>query len=356
MAFIYSRKDSEFWWIRYRARNGQIIRQSTKLRADDRQQTRKARMLAHHKTGDELETAPVGQRDRWDFWVPGYLSARYERKPKSLLRYTLAWKNLEAFLNKRRIQYPAQLTYIHCRDYFEYRKKGDRELGVLRGHHNTALLEVKTLAMIMKEAIRRGFAGANPAQAMGIGRIEPAEKPEFTDDDLQMIWTELRQEPEWMRICWQIGLFTGCRLRATVIPLRDIDVDARRIIFHEKGGKVFEVPMRDELVPLFKSLINQRKTVTCEMPALPSKAWHTFFHRIGLPQYCFHCLRVTFITRAARAGLQERDVMRLVNHASTTIHRIYLRLRAADLEKPLQKIHFPAQLETPANAQPIISI
>lgn len=341
MAFIYKRKNSDFWWIRFRDRHGKVHRQSTKFHVGDRQSTREAKIFANQKTADELETAPSSRNDRWECWVHIYLAMRHSKKPKTHIRYALAWKNIEAFFSKKKILFPSRLTYLDCQDYLSFRQKGDRELGVLRGHHNTALFELKLLSMVMNEAVRRGFSATNPALKMGISREAPDEKPDISDEHIHKIRAELASEPEWMSVSFEIGLYTGCRLRATVINLSDVDVDRKRILFHEKGARVFQVPMRDELIPVFKRLIDKGRRTTCDMPAMPSKFWWQFFKRIGLPQYCFHCLRVTFITRAARAGLQERDVMRLVNHASTTIHRVYVRLKAEDLEAPLNKIHFP---------------
>lgn len=51
---------------------------------------------------------------------------------------------------------------------------------------------------------------------------------------------------------------------------------------------------------------------------------------LKLGHLCFHCTRVTFITRGARAGVPESAMMKMVNHASKEIHRIYQRLADAD--------------------------
>jgi hypothetical protein len=41
-----------------------------------------------------------------------------------------------------------------------------------------------------------------------------------------------------------------------------------------------------------------------------------------LKDVSFHSTRVTVISRLERAGAKEKTVMDLVNHASTTVHRI----------------------------------
>jgi len=285
-----------------------------------------------------------GKRDRWENWVPTYFTVRYERKPKSALRYGLAWKNLFAYMTKTKISCPAQLTYTACMDYFSFRKKGDPESGVFKGSHNTILLELKFLNMLMREAMRRGFASANPLSGMGIGRLDPKEKPEIKDEDIPTILAALEKQPPeraWMKTAFLIGYCSGCRLSETRIAMTALDLERKRMTFRGKGNKVFEVPIHDALLPYLVKLKAEGRTHTCNIPSNPSKYWTNFFKAVNMPQYCFHCLRVTFITRAARAGLQERDVMKLVNHASTTIHRVYQRMRADDLESPLNRIPMP---------------
>jgi len=50
-----------------------------------------------------------------------------------------------------------------------------------------------------------------------------------------------------------------------------------------------------------------------------------FFIKMKMPHLTFHCTRVTFITRMHCKGVRADIVMRMVNHASELIHRIYKR-------------------------------
>lgn len=65
-----------------------------------------------------------------------------------------------------------------------------------------------------------------------------------------------------------------------------------------------------------------------------------FFKAIGLPHLCFHCTRVTVITRMARAGVPISQAMRYVGHASTAVHKIYQRLAASDLSSAVNAISY----------------
>lgn len=57
---------------------------------------------------------------------------------------------------------------------------------------------------------------------------------------------------------------------------------------------------------------------------------------------CFHCLRVTYVNRLRRAGVPREAAMRLVNHASEMIHKIYQREKIEDVVEWCDAVKFPA--------------
>jgi integrase len=198
--------------------------------------------------------------------------------------------------------------------------------------HNTALFEIKIMAMILDEAKRRGFCHENPCRNLKLKKNKPDPKLVITEADIELIRRELLAEPEWMRVSFEIAILHGTRLRATCINLeRDVDWKTRRITFHEKGGKIFTVPIHPELLPVLEKLKASGRTTTCDIPKDASKKWRRFFKRIGRKDYCFHCCRVTVITRLAQSGVSEAKAMKYVGHACTEIHRQYQALSVEDL-------------------------
>lgn len=284
----------------------------------------------------------VYEPERWEVWVPRYIAERYEESPKSLERYQLRWKSIRSFLGRHKIEYPRQLTFNAVVKYVEWRREGDRSHGVRKSTKNTAIGDVKFLGLLCNRAIQLGYMSANPCLGLGLRKVKPKAKNEISDEHFAVIWRELQTEPEWMRNCFLIGFNTGCRLRETAIPVEDADTETLFIHFRDtKGDKPFTVPMREELVPLFQRLKRERRDRAVDLPRMPSKEWWRFFKRLKFP-YSFHCLRVTFISRLARAGVPQHEAMRLVNHASHEIHRIYQRFRPEDLRASLQKLSLPA--------------
>lgn len=186
--------------------------------------------------------------------------------------------------------------------------------------------------MWIDEAIRRCYCEQNPCRKLGWSKDRPSEKPAITDEDIALIGRELEVEPEWMKISFQISIHHGTRLRATQVHLdNDVDWVRTTVTLHEKGGNTYTVPLHPALVTLFTKLKSAGCVRACELPYNPSKKWRQFFNRINRPQYCFHCCRVTVITRLARNNVPENLAMKFVGHRSTDVHRVYQKLRPDDL-------------------------
>ena len=114
------------------------------------------------------------------------------------------------------------------------------------------------------------------------------------------------------------------------------------ITFDVKGGKTFTTKLHDGLVPLISRLKTEGRERTFDLCSQAGREWTRFFRKIGLKHLCFHCTRVTVITRLCRANVSESQAMRFVGHASETIHRIYQRLRAEDVGACVSALRIPS--------------
>ncbi len=282
----------------------------------------------------ELKREEGSEHGAWDVWVEKFLDNQYQTQPKTLHRYKTCWRNLRAYLEEREVSAPHQLTFDACVDYMDWRQAGQPHLGIYKCGHNTARLDLKILHLICERAIKRGLILANPCRKLGIKRHKPPEKPELTDEDIELIRQKLLElkMPQWMSISFEIAIHQGVRLSETAFPLSRIDWKSRNIEFHAKRSQRYSVSIHSKLLPLLKKLKKEKRHVTCELPKMASKQWWQFFRKIGLHQkgVCFHCTRVTVITRLIREGWSEAAVMNVVHHASTEVHRIYQRLGVED--------------------------
>lgn len=340
MASLYKRTHSPFWWIKYRDRHGKLVRQSTKFRVGVGRDTRAARELQAAKSLEEARCA----QDRsapWHTWVPEFIATTYAAKPKTLERYQTAWRTLAMFLEENHITSPKLLHREHCARYIQWRARSDPKRGKYRACHNTALLELKILGRIMKEALTRGYATTNPCRELGIARQPQRVRPEFTDEQLAQIEAAIEAEPEplrtFLRNSYLIARYHGVRLSETYLnPMRDVELGPQPLIrFVQKGGRHTVKPLHPKLIPLFEQLRAQGATETYQRPRSLSKTWHAFLKRAGIktqsPNACFHSLRVTAASRLARNNVPIRKAMEYLSHASTTVHNAYVRWRPEDL-------------------------
>ena len=307
MASLYPKKRSPYWYIRYFdtvARK--TVDKSTKFRRDDPTHHRQARALEAELTAREHEKDMHAPAERWEDWVEPFLK-RHCAMPRTLERYTLAWSWVSMFLREKRIFNPSELAYNDALGYLQwrtsYRKRGGRTVKL-----NTALNDMKVLRIVMRQAVRLGFAKANPCDRLGVAKQESKEKPELSDQDIIDIRATLKEKEKWMQISFEIAIHTGCRQSETQIALKDIDFNRKTITFaRPKGGpaRAFTVPLPKAIEPMLLELKNSGATLTLDSPPrMLSKTWWEFFRDdMKRPEICFHCCRVTFVTRLARAGV-----------------------------------------------------
>lgn len=319
-----------FWYLRYKV-DGEWKKSSTGLRHDSPTDTAKAKKLRAEAEAAELRPAAI-QRAGWD-WVPGFIDALHLSE-KTAVRYHGAWSWVSMWLQQEKLDL-AEIRYRHVQEYIAWRLKTKHRK---RASRNTAILEAKLLAQVMGEAVRRELVAANPLAGLKLRRDEPERKRCFTEEEIARCREALKDREEWMRVCFEIALFTGCRLRETQIPLRciDLDADIPTITFPSpKGGvaKAFSIPVPTALIPMLREMKKEkRRTHTiAEFPFQPSRCWQNFFKSVGIEGVCFHCLRVTKITQMRREGVPREVAMRLVNHSSELVHLLYDRHRVQDL-------------------------
>lgn len=259
-------------------------------------------------------------------------------------RYTVAWQAIKSFLAHSDIMYPRQVKYSHGAAYVDWRLHTvvhNKYVG-----HNTALLELKFLSQLMGEAVRREFAERNPLIGLNIARHPPKVKPELSDNEIKKIWKAMKSQPEWMKTAFQISLHTGCRFSECSVPIENIDFKKWTIKFRDAKRKesdprkYFTVPVEPPLRPVLQRLKWSGEKVTCTLSQDKNGRVNKVFKKAGVDA-SFHSLRVTFVTRHHREGVQMPEVMKLVNHAGQLVHLIYSRLNVDDLRAARSRVKLP---------------
>jgi integrase len=339
---VYRRPGRPVWYVcffcpdRLRWRS-----EATAFRLDDPAGKRKAVRLAEGKVRD-FELLRRGVRGHgWSAWVPAFFAERYRAQPLTLQRYLNAWQWLQVWLMEAKIRQPAALQYRHAQAYLDWRLVQRRHCGK-PVRRNTALVELRVLSLVMREAVRRDFATGNPLDRLGLRRDAAGEKPELTDSDIARIRAGLQAREgglpvneRWMTVSFEIALHQGCRLRETSVPMTQVDLVRGTITFDAKGrngrAHVFTTALHPGLRPLLEELKAAGAERTCILPRMAAREWWGLRKELGLGHTTFHSTRVTVITRLARAGIPQAQAMRFVGHANEAVHRIYQRLKVEDL-------------------------
>lgn len=349
---VYARKGSPKWYVSYWcAKRLKRVHEATPWRTDDPTGRKHAMRFAAAKATEAAAFRGHAKLETWGTWVVRFLEDRYRNSPKTLTRYKNAWDWLLVFLEENQVALPAGFTYNHAIGYLDWR--------VLQKRHckkpisrNTAITELKTMGLIMREAIRRGFATINPCERMNIQRDPAREKPELSADEIATIRKAcaLREghlpiAEQWMTTSFEIALHTLCRLSSTQVPLEMIDFANKEISLRVKGRrngepKYLSVPIHPDLLPRLVALRDAHAAFTCVLPKMASKHWWALRQELQIGHTCFHSTRVTGITRLMREGVPETVTMRLAGHGSPTVHRIYQRQRTGDLAKYLGQLTY----------------
>jgi integrase len=233
-------------------------------------------------------------------------------------------------LRTKGIHGSAEVTYKHCVDYPVWRITVDRR--IMRPYNwNTALTEVKVLSVILQEAVRRETITANPCTRLGLKRRNVRKKPEIQPEEQRVIEDALKTDAPWMHDCWLVAMRQGMRLSETAVPLDRIDLHLMTVSTIGKGGKVHTAPLHEDLVPLVKRALAEKRKALVELPQYAAKKWHQWFAKLKMKHLSFHSTRVTVVTRLARANYSRQLTKAYVGHVSDTVHDIYTRLEAADV-------------------------
>lgn len=340
MAFLIERKQSPYWTLRYRdLETGKWRNKCLKLRRDDPRATIRANKEALKSTEKEKSIRRVIGENFVD-WVPEYIRSHY-KNPRSVLRYGYVWSTVGTFLKEFKIGHPREVKYEHAGLYLDWRKSGGAS-------HNTARMEVKFLSFLLSEAIRREFLDRNVIALARI-ELEPASvKKELTDADIQAARRAFANDKDrpWMAVAFEILMNLGCRFTESRISRDRIDFEKRTIqIVDSKRQptdprKYFMVPLSESFAAFLKGIKWIDGYTLPDFTPPKDRTMGRDFNRVlyRATGATSHSCRVTFISRCHRAGLSEMEAMRLVNHSTRVVHRIYSRMNVEDARASLQRI------------------
>ena len=336
MASHYVRERSPYYWIRFRRVDGSWACRSSGIKIEAKGNLRKISQMVAEATAKESFETEDGATAMFSRWVPGWIGYKYTNR-FSAARCRNAWAHISVFFKARRVLHPAEVNYVLCHDYVQWRtsKEESEKEGRKPAAWNTAVMEMRVMGAIMQESLRRGWVMANPCARLGMGKRDTREKRAISKAEEKWIFEEMerREKNAWMPEMFLVAMRQGCRMREVEVPMHLIDTKAMVITFKVKGGGMHAAPLHKDLLPLVKLARKEKRKVLVPLPAQPSPRWGEFFEAIGLEGLCFHCTRVTVVTRLCEAGFSESQTMAYVGHSSELVHALYRKMRPSAVAK-----------------------
>lgn len=335
MASLFKRPRSPYHWVKYRDPvTGKVKAESTGLRRDNPEESKKAHQHRAKLEMLELSAPKVNPGERWGDWAPAYIEERYGGSG-SLRSARLGLRDAIEFFKQFNVPAPRFLTHAIACEFVPWRVSKDCRIGAVG--RNTAKLRFTYLRIIVAKATKLGLCEVNPTRDVEVRGAPAKKKNEITIEDQKVIERRLLQHPQWMREQWLILMRQGCRIGETVVPMDRINTDTMTITFKLKGGALFTTALHPDLLPLVKLARKEKRPTLITPPRQKfSGAWTLLFQACKLP-YSAHCTRVTVITRLLRANHSPAKVCAFIGHQEE-INRIYRRLTAPDVRELLSAL------------------
>jgi site-specific recombinase XerD len=349
MASLYKRHGSPHWWLKWRnPLTRKIERFSTDLNNSDAAHFRQAVHRRNQYTLKESAAQLADRQHPFLQWVIPFLNVTHANSPRTLQRYLTTWKTLQTYLESVNVSSPSQVRRDTCLAYVTWRKGVPHLNGKKPVSMNTIILELKVFSKILFEAVAREWIAFNPCMKLKLKRDPHAVKGELTDAQVRIIQkairaklraartTEQKAVAEFFHNSFEIARLQGIRLSETLISMADVDLKSGTAIVNAKGNAGALITLNPALYPFFQKLKRDGRKFTYQKPDNPALLWWKFFHqlRAGDPSFrniSFHSARVTVVSRLERAGAPENVVMRIVLHSSTTVHRVYRRVKPSEI-------------------------
>jgi site-specific recombinase XerD len=326
----YYEKDGRYY-VRFKTPGGKWSAKSTGIKVDSKGSLRKVEREVSRYRAIEKAMAKEGSEALFSSWVDEWMIYKYHNA-KTLTRYQGIWSHVSIFLKEKKVSHPAEMTYQLAHEFMTWRSTDLCSEWLKPCKWNTALTELRVLGAALQEAVRRGYIIASPMAKLGITRRDVRQKRELTSDEIETIEEHLPKAKEWIQDAWLVGMKQGCRLSECAVPLSRINTDEMEITFHIKGGKTHTAPLHKDLLPLVEKARKRKSGLLVEFPPSHSRAFVNWLREIGVDEVSFHYLRVTVITRLARAGYSEQQTMAYIGHSSTEVHAIYTKLKSRDVQ------------------------
>ena len=356
---VYRRKETAFWWVTYRARDGRKIKESSET-ADREEAERFLRKRLAARDEGRLPAILSSKNLTFDEWMDWFLEKR--SKPPYHSEKT-HHQNLNAAKLLRPIFGPlplSQITPEAVEDYIETRLTEGRRIHtkfglIRRGKIKPATVhqEFRVFRHVLNVAMRLKKLEANPCRLVEF----PVSVKNSTRKPHYMTFSEQERielvAADYLRHVVVIMTEMGLRPYRELLPMLKSQVDLGNRLVHIPDSKtsngIADMPMTEPAYAAFKQQMQDavgsdylfpRLTDRGSKPYLCSvkKTWRTTLRRAGVQYFSLYELRHTFATRLSAGGVADHFVTLMLRQGDAGVFKRYSHAKLNMMREALDRM------------------
>jgi integrase len=354
---VFKRNDGKILWIRYRDREGNLVREST-FTEDWQEAQRKLRERLQARDDKLLEIVRKGEQLQVSTWVDFFLE-NYSQPPLRAEKTHEA--NLRAALHLKKAFGPRKLGEISADDieFYLRRRLQDRvRIKTAAGFVQREKLkpatvhqELRILRRILNVAVRKKLLPSNPCAGVEFPvAVKGLFRPHY------MGWAEQQQiefqSPDYLRNIIRIITEAGLRVYKELMPMKKDQVDLENAVVWIPDSKtangIAEVPLTEIAVKAFRDQMALAGKSTWLFPSDENPSghqktlktvWHAALRRAKVPYFRIYDLRSTYATRLSAGGVADEWVTQLLRQGDAKVFKKYSQMKLQMKREALQKLN-----------------
>jgi integrase len=356
---VYPRKESAFWWVCYRARDGQKVKESSGT--TDREEAE--RFLRERLTARDEGRLPAilsSKNLTFSEWADWFLERRSKppyRSQSTHHQNTNAVSLLRPIFGAMPL---SEITTEAIENYIINRltegRRAHTKLGLLRRGKikpATAHQEYRVLRNMLNLAVRHRKLHVNPCCAVEfpVSVKHSTRRPHYMSSSEQER-IEL-VAPSYLRHIIVIMTEMGLRPYKELLPMLKSQVDLENRLVHISESKtengIGEMPMTELAHKALKEQVEEsagseylfpRPTARGTKPYLGNvkKVWRTTLRRGGVAYFSMYELRHTFATRLSAGGVADHFVTLMLRQGDAGVFKRYSQAKLNMMREALDRL------------------
>jgi integrase len=357
---VYPRKDSAFWWITYRNREGQVVQESTGT-ADRDQAERFLRERLDARDDGVLPTILASKSLTFGEFIDWFLEKRskppFRARKTHLMNLNAAHFLRPTFGNTRLLDIAPEAIEDYLRGRLSARKKYRTKLGIRYREETvkpmTVHQEFRVLRRILNVAVKQKRLTSNPCSAVEfpVSLKNSTQKPHYmTASEQERI--ELCA-PSHLRHIITIISEMGLRPYKELMPMMKSQVDLENSLVLIDDSKtpsgVGDMPMTELARQAFKEQMDETPGSEYLFPTPNTKSsrpyittlkttWAATLRRAGVHYFPLYHLRHTFATRLSAGGVSDHFVTLMLRQGDADVFKRYSQAKLNMMREALAKL------------------